>query len=168
MCPSRCCGPLSARHLTAGHGSRISPITYRSCDPPRKRMHHRLESNFIPEPNSGCWLWLGTVATNGYGKLWVDGKSVSAHVLSYRLYRGGSGGKKLHHICKVKTCINPDHLLVVTTKEHSELHRDDLVIQTHCKRGHTFTSENTLIKSSGRRECRACKQQRNRLSNPKR
>lgn len=27
---------------------------------------------------------------------------------------------------------------------------------THCKRGHAFTPENTMLKKNGRRECRAC------------
>lgn len=34
---------------------------------------------------------------------------------------------------------------------------------THCKRGHKFTPENTFIKSSGSRECRACRVVRARI-----
>lgn len=36
--------------------------------------------------------------------------------------------------------------------------------QTHCKRGHPFTEENTRITSKGRRQCRACDKLRQEIS----
>lgn len=29
----------------------------------------RIAALSIPEPNSGCWLWLGVIKRNGYGTL---------------------------------------------------------------------------------------------------
>ena len=28
-----------------------------------------LELKYIPEPNTGCWLWLTTLDRDGYGKI---------------------------------------------------------------------------------------------------
>lgn len=33
----------------------------------------RFEQNYIPEPNSGCWLWLGALNKQGYGGI-KDGR----------------------------------------------------------------------------------------------
>jgi hypothetical protein len=37
-----------------------------------------IEAKSIPEPNSGCWLWMGQINTRGYGKIYhrgpADGK----------------------------------------------------------------------------------------------
>ena len=34
----------------------------------------RLAALTIPEPNSGCLLWLGGVTGRGYGLIWFEGK----------------------------------------------------------------------------------------------
>jgi hypothetical protein len=33
----------------------------------------RIERMSTPEPNTGCWLWLGALGTNGYGTLGING-----------------------------------------------------------------------------------------------
>lgn len=44
---------------------------------------------FIPEPNSGCWLWLGgTDGVYGYGKARHNGRQAQAHRVSYELFKG--------------------------------------------------------------------------------
>lgn len=46
-----------------------------------------IERNSIPEPNSGCWLWYGSVNSWGYGRL---DKRIErqAHRLSYLAFKG--------------------------------------------------------------------------------
>lgn len=34
----------------------------------------RLENKAIPEPNSGCWLWMAHARPAGYGVMWFAGK----------------------------------------------------------------------------------------------
>lgn len=46
------------------------------------------ESLFVPEPNSGCWIWMGTGDGKGYGRF----GSVGAHRASYELYCGEQEG----------------------------------------------------------------------------
>jgi len=47
-----------------------------------------IESNSIPAPEAGCWLWDKCVAPNGYGQLNRKNKVMYAHRLSYELFKG--------------------------------------------------------------------------------
>lgn len=65
----------------------------------------------IPEPNSGCWLWLGSVDKDGYGTIRrVDGAHLKAHRESYRYHCQDPDINQVLHHCDTPCCINPDHL----------------------------------------------------------
>lgn len=82
---------------------------------------YRLEGKFMPEPNSGCWLWDGTTNVDGYGAIVVDGKRMKAHRVSYVVHKGPiPNGMKILHKCDVRQCINPDHLRLGTDSENQQ------------------------------------------------
>lgn len=119
-------------------------------------LRERLEEKYIPEPNSGCWLWTAA-QLNGYGAIKVDGRFRGAHRVSYELHKGQIPvGLVLDHLCRVPFCVNPDHLEPVTIGENISRGDNHHRRKTHCKRGHAFTAENTLMLSTGSRACRAC------------
>lgn len=75
-------------------------------------------------PMTGCWEWIGT-KRNGYGRTMAgsrtDGtrKSVSAHRLSYQLFKGDiPPGHEICHKCDNPCCINPDHLFSGTRQDN--------------------------------------------------
>jgi hypothetical protein len=70
----------------------------------------RFESKFIPEPNSGCWLWIGA-GTNTVGRFDLNGKLLQAARAAWQFYRGPiPDGMQINHKCDNGLCVNPDHL----------------------------------------------------------
>jgi hypothetical protein len=49
-------------------------------------LQERIERTSIPDPNTGCWLWLGSLGANGYGTMGVGQKKVSTHRASYAAF----------------------------------------------------------------------------------
>jgi hypothetical protein len=79
-----------------------------------------LEDKFIPEPNSGCWLWERATTAAGYGVISIDGKLQYAHRLSYRIHYGPiPHGLLICHKCDIPQCINPNHLFIGASKDNT-------------------------------------------------
>lgn len=71
-----------------------------------------------PEPMSGCWLWTSTIDRDGYGHMQYQRRTRSAHRLVYTLLRGPIPKETLDHKCRVRSCVNPDHLVPATHREN--------------------------------------------------
>ena len=88
----------------------------------RKSLRDRLYEKFVPDPNSGCWLWTGAVNHFGYGIIGLGHRSDGidrAHRVSYRIHKGNTPqGMAVLHSCDVPSCINPNHLRVGTLSEN--------------------------------------------------
>ena len=92
-----------------------------------------IERRSIPEPNSGCWIWLDGLFSGGYGCISFMGKPVAAHRASYELYCGPIPDKMLiRHGCDNRACVNPDHLKIGTVQDNS----DDMVARGRSAHGH--------------------------------
>ena len=119
--------------------------------------------NFIqPEPNTGCWLWLGKINRQGYGRFFIDWKEVQAHRACYEFYRGQiPHGLTLDHLCRNRWCVNPDHLEPVSFGVNV-LRGIGVGAQnakkTHCSKGHALTGH----RGDGSRYCLTCNSDRAR------
>lgn len=77
------------------------------------------EDRYIPEPNSGCWLWLGEINDKGYGRVWAESMRMRAHRYSYQHHVGLiPDGLHVCHRCDVPCCVNPDHLFLGTASDN--------------------------------------------------
>lgn len=133
---------------------------------------------------SNCWL-LKTNAPNGYSRFRVgtsrNDPLLSGHRYSYEIHKGPiPNGLVIDHLCRVKNCVNPDHLEAVTSKENTNRgvlrdvvrNRSPIIsaafrkagqdawaakqkARTHCKWGHEFSNENVRMQN-GARICRQC------------
>ncbi len=99
-----------------------------------------------PEPNTGCWLWAGSINGKGYGR---TGSGRMAHVVSVLLHgREIPEGYEVDHKCRVRCCVNPDHLDVVT--HIVNIQRKEPPPST-CPSGH-----NRFVVRQGKRSCMEC------------
>jgi len=118
------------------------------------------------DKTSSCWNWTAYKNKDGYGRFGVKSSSpIAAHRFSYELHKGKiPKGLTIDHLCRNRKCVNPDHLEIVTQRENTLRGNGVGVInarKTHCKRGHEYTPENTLIRNdNGGRRCRICIQEK--------
>ena len=132
----------------------------------------RLDIYSIPVTESGCWVWLGSLDTAGYGRftIWSEDtqkqQQFSAHRESYKYFCGPiPEGKEIDHLCKVRCCVNPTHLEPVSDYENWQ--RGDQSAQqvnrakTHCPRGHPYEEGNLVLSflKQGKRACLICRRQ---------
>lgn len=118
---------------------------------------------------SVCILWQGRIDRNGYPR---RGRNEGVHRTAYEERFGLiPSGFHVHHECGNRSCVNPDHLSLVTPSEHARRHRawesphhvsKVRRAWTHCSRGHEYTPENTRVNSEGERECRTCQREKMR------
>ena len=109
---------------------------------------------------SGCWLWIAKT-TEGYGSFKIAGEMIYAHRWIYEHLIGPIAKHlEIDHVCRNRSCVRPSHLEAVS-------HRVNvlrgagltarLAAQTHCKRGHEFSPQNTRIYRNRTRRYRICR-----------
>lgn len=110
-----------------------------------------------------CWVWVGAKHREGYGHFYVGRKSFLAHRVVWLAMRGEiPSALECDHLCRVRPCVNPAHIELVTHAEN--VARGDAphainARKTHCKRGHELSGDN-LYESGlrrGARQCRKCR-----------
>lgn len=123
----------------------------------------RVERSIDP---SACWLWRGSLNASGYGRYEFKGQKRPAHRLAYEFLIGAiPDGLVIDHLCRVPSCVNPDHLEPVTPDENNRrrdaFHRQPGRMwhpRAECPEGHPLNGDNLIVHPSRptRRRCRTC------------
>ena len=81
----------------------------------------RFNKKYSIDENTGCWVWEACKhGKSGYAKFSFNGASQYAHRVSYMLHVGDiSDGMVIDHMCRNTSCVNPEHLDVVTPQENA-------------------------------------------------
>ena len=125
------------------------------CPTPLGRLVARLDGF----PDAGCWSSTGSLSSEGYGRVNVNGRSIYAHRFMYE----SAGhtipdGHVLDHLCRNRACANPAHLEPVTIRTNVLRGSGpmwDLWKQGKCIRGHDLATHG-YVRPTGGRTCRAC------------
>ena len=118
------------------------------------------------EKTDTCWLWTAGLngseeVGGGYGYYHHGSVMQVAHRVAYEEVVGPiPEGMVLDHLCRVRKCVRPDHLEIVTIQENV-LRGVGMgarnAKKTHCPQGHEYTEENLVKLASGFRRCKQCK-----------
>lgn len=109
-----------------------------------------------------CWVWTGSRGKRGYAsyRMGKGAPNKRVHRISYELLVGEIPDEYVvDHLCKIRFCVNPDHLEAVSNRENilrSDSPSARNARKTHCIRGHEFSPSNTGIRNDGSRYCKAC------------
>lgn len=131
----------------------------------------RLLSKIEINQQSDCWLWTGCTGSGGYAVIQINRKTRYgirgtryAHRVAYEMLVGSiPRGHQLDHLCRIRRCVNPDHLEPVTPKENTRRGINANSLKTICPQGHSYSVENTYIARDGSRICRACHKEHERV-----
>lgn len=127
---------------------------------------------YVDKNADGHWYWTGYVSiptkgSNSWGYAQCrneEGRKEPAHRVVYRLHGGViPEGYEVDHLCKVRHCVNPEHLEAVTKYENMMRGNVGAAInkrKTHCIRGHELAGENLYVTPYGGRVCVECRRAR--------
>lgn len=112
-----------------------------------------------------CRMFTGGLL-QGYGIFYNfhgTGKRKKAHIAEWEAIHGPvPDGYVLDHLCRRRSCINPNHLELVTSVENTLRGNGPTAVnarKTHCVHGHALSGTNLLIDYRGRRKCKTCQRQ---------
>lgn len=127
---------------------------------------------------SGCWEFQGYRNKVGYGSVSVgsrlDGtKTIDlVHRITYRHFLGPiSDGLTVDHLCRNKSCCNPDHLEAVTLQENIRRGESPTIVLARknvCRRGHSLLDPDNLLNTARGRRCKTCSRIANREATERR
>jgi hypothetical protein len=125
-----------------------------------RTLEERLLSH-IDKTDGGCWLWTASTYFGGYGQINVGNRQIrGVHRVAYELWVGPiPDGLHIDHLCRVRLCVNPDHLEAVTQRENNRRSLSPTALnaaKTHCPQGHPYVDGNLAVDKRGFRHCRTC------------
>jgi len=83
-----------------------------------QRLAHRIARLSALCPVSGCHLWMGAVNNDGYARINYRDNGQHRQALVHRIVMDAPRNREVDHLCGVRCCVNPAHLMLVTHREN--------------------------------------------------
>ena len=113
------------------------------------------------EKRGTCWVWTGSLNFNGYAMTTIGGRQTVAHRALYELLVDNvPEGLVLDHLCRLRSCVNPDHLEPVTPR--TNVLRGKGVVARSAERQTCFYGHPLVPRTDDhpRRYCKVCNAER--------
>ena len=112
---------------------------------------------------SGCHEWQRALNRQGYGRFKLNGVMLLAHRVAFAIANDGLGiSGVLDHLCRNRSCVNPDHLELVSQAENTARGMSPVAQSTRkaldsgkCVNGHERNEENRRF-TGGEWRCIPC------------
>ena len=120
-----------------------TPARWNSVPVPERVARRALEN--IEVQDDGCWLSRYSVASHGYAQIGWQDKGDRHVVLAHRAAWVAINGQMpmgvtLDHLCKVRRCVNPEHLRMLSNMENARRNQGDDFPMGGCRHGHPNTA----------------------------
>lgn len=108
-----------------------------------------------------CIIYTGVITSDGYGQLSHDYKRYRIHRLIGCIVRNleYNTDYEFHHTCGNKLCVNSNHVIPLTKREHSQITGKRKI----CINGH----DTSVVGRSKNNVCLACRKMYNNINNKK-
>jgi hypothetical protein len=166
----------SRKRKTTGWSGKPKPMAVRASEPQpkvrRKPLEQQFDEKYVPEHRghdiggvpSACWVWTGSTNGKGAGVEYgvFSRPKMYAHRYAWERFKGPiPDGYVIDHLCRVRLCVNPDHLEPVPIAKNLKrgAHPN---FRSHatgmCARGlHDLNNpDNVYLRADGRAFCRVC------------
>lgn len=108
------------QHLTEQEQNRA----WRGFDPYSVVVDRDIMPYVFEDPETGCLRSERQLNSSGYGTVYAEHYGIGNHRIVWIVERGRvPAGHELHHQCRVRSCVNVDHLIAVTRAEHIRIHQ---------------------------------------------
>ena len=114
-----CKGLCKGHYTQARRGQELTPLKVkaRAGTPIAERIALRVKL----DESTGCILWQGAKTSKGYGSIQVRGREVAVHRVAYEEAHGPiPDGMMVDHRCYSRSCVNTQHMRVVTRAQNGQ------------------------------------------------
>lgn len=112
-----------------------------------KNSEARFIKHLVPQ-DDGCIYMDTALNIDGYAKFGWEGGDRGSRYAWFRAHGAIPEGMQVDHICRVRRCVNVEHLRLLTPRNNTLIGDTPAarnLAKTHCPQGHPYSPENTRV-----------------------